>query len=159
MFGLSGAIKAVAALVIVLVIAAGLWYVTDLKAALVTSQQNELKLEEAVAKQNALVESMQQDIAQIQETNKQLQALNSKLQEDANSLAKKFDKRDFGVFAAEKPAVTEKLINRGTKNAMRCLEIASGSPLTEAEKNAKSPLEANRECPSLIDPNYNSVIK
>jgi hypothetical protein len=34
------------------------------------------------------------------------------------------------------------------------MELASGSPLNEAEKAAKTPMEANRECPSLIDSDY-----
>jgi hypothetical protein len=61
--------------------------------------------------------------------------------------------------AAEKPAVVEKLVNRGTKNALRCMELAAGAPLTEAEKAAKTPMEANRECPSLINSDYTAPIR
>jgi hypothetical protein len=58
----------------------------------------------------------------------------------------------------EKPAEAEKLVNRGTANAMRCLELASGAPLNETERNAKTPAEANRECPSLVDPFYSLLL-
>jgi len=75
-----------------------------------------------------------------------------------DALSKKFDKRDFGVFASSQPEKVEELINRGTKNALRCLELASGAKLTEEEKNAKSPIEANRECPSLIDPRFTPIL-
>jgi len=34
------------------------------------------------------------------------------------------------------------------------LELATGAPLTEAEKNAKLPSEINKECPSLANPSY-----
>ena len=100
---------------------------------------------------------MQKDIAQIQETNKQLQAENARQKADVENLANKFQKNDLGVLATTKPALVEKLVNRGTVNVLRCLEIASGSPLNEKEKNAKTPQEANRECPGLIDPNYTPV--
>ena len=48
----------------------------------------------------------------------------------------------------------ERLINRGTKNALRCLEIATGAERTEKEINAKKESEINRECPTLANPNY-----
>ena len=55
--------------------------------------------------------------------------------------------------------MVEKLVNRGTRNALRCMELAAGAPLTEAEKAAKTPMEANRECPSLIDSDYTTPIR
>ena len=154
MFGVGGIIKAVLYLVIVLVIAGGFWYVTNLKADLAISEANNQKLQDAVQTQNELLESMKKDIEQIQETNKQLAEQNEKQKQDVATLSSKFSKRDFGALAAEKPAVVEKLVNRGTANVMRCLELASGAPLNEKEKNAKTPTEANRECPSLINPSY-----
>jgi predicted nuclease with TOPRIM domain len=157
MFGIGNVIKAVVYLVIVLLIAGGLWYVTNLKAALAISEQNNQKLEDGIKQQQQLLENMQKDIAQIQETNKQLQAENARQKADVENLANKFQKNDLGVLATTKPVLVEKLVNRGTVNVLRCLEIASGSPLNEKEKNAKTPQEANRECPGLIDPNYTPV--
>lgn len=157
MFGIGNVIKAVVYLVIVLLIAGGLWYVTNLKASLAISEQNNQKLEDGIKQQQQLLENMQKDIAQIQETNKQLQAENARQKADVENLANKFQKNDLGVLATTKPALVEKLVNRGTVNVLRCLEIASGSPLNEKEKNAKTPQEANRECPGLIDPNYTPV--
>jgi DNA-binding protein H-NS len=154
MIGIGGAIKAIVYLAIVVVIAGGLWYVMNIKADLATSEANNQKLQDAVQLQKDLIESMQKDIAQIQETNKQLAEQNEKQKQDVATLSSKFSKRDFGALAAEKPAVVEKLVNRGTANVMRCLELASGAPLNEKEKNAKTPTEANRECPALIDSDY-----
>jgi hypothetical protein len=154
MIGIGGAIKAIVYLVIVVVIAGGLWYVMNIKADLATSEANNQKLQDAVNVQKDLIESMQRDIVQIQETNKQLAEQNEKQRQDVATLSSKFSKRDFGALAAEKPAVVEKLVNRGTANVMRCLELASGAPLNEKEKAAKTPTEANRECPSLIDNDY-----
>jgi type II secretory pathway component PulC len=150
-------VKWIVIAIILVGIGAGLWYVTNLKADLAISEQNNKKLEEGVKAQNALIEQMQADVKLIQETNEKLKEENEKQKQDVDALAKKFDKRDFGVFAAAQPKKTEDLINRGTKNALRCLELASGAPLNETEKNAKTAIEANRECPALVDPNYKSV--
>jgi hypothetical protein len=38
--------------------------------------------------------------------------------------------------------------------ANRCIEIATGSPLTESEINATKKSQINGECPSLANPNY-----
>jgi type II secretory pathway pseudopilin PulG len=154
MFSPLSFLKPLLYLVIVLVIAGGLYYVTNIKADLAISEANNQKLIDATKAQNELIEQMQKDITLIQETNKQLAEQNEKQKQDVATLSSKFSKRDFGALAAEKPAVVEKLINRGTTNVMRCLELASGAPLNEKEKAAKTPTEANRECPSLIDNDY-----
>ena len=69
---------------------------------------------------------------------------------------KRFNKknRDFGKLAIEKTKVIERITNKGGKNAGRCIEIASGSPLTEAEINATKKSEINPECPSIANPKY-----
>ena len=154
MFGIGGIIKAIVALIIVVVLAGGAWYVTNLKADLAVSEMNNQKLQDATKAQNDLIESMQKDITQIQETNAKLQEENQKQKKDVDALSKKFDKRDFGTFMSANPAKAQELANKGTKNVMRCLELASGAPLNDAEKKAKTPTEANRECPSLIDSDY-----
>ena len=143
-------------LVIIGVVGGGLWYVTNLKADLAVSELNNQKLEEATKSQNELIEQMQVDIAQIQQINSDLQEQNAKQKKDVDALAKKFDKRDFGSFVATNPEKSQELINRGTTNVLRCLELASGAPLNEKEKSAKTPTEANRECPNLIDSDFSS---
>jgi hypothetical protein len=159
MFGIGGAIKAIAALVIVVVIAGGVWYVTGLRADLAVSEANSAKLQEGIQQQQALMEQMREDIATIQKTNAELSAQNERQKKDVESLSRKFDKRDIGALAAEKPEVIEKLVNRGSVNALRCLELASGAPLNDKEKSAKTPTEANRECPGLIDSDYTAPVR
>ena len=158
MFPIGTIIKLVLYLAIIGIIAGGAWYVTGLRADLAVSEANNQKLQDGIIEQQHLIEQMQKDITVIQETNKQLAEQNQKQREDVDALAKKFDKRDFGVFAIDNSEKAEFLINRGTKNALRCIELASGAPLNETEKNAKSPVEANRECPSLIDPTYKPIL-
>ena len=160
MFGMSQVIKIVSILIIVLVVASGLWYVSSLKADLAISQANEEKLTDAIKTQQDLIESIRRDVAQIQQVNEELNKKDAAYKEQIQELTNKFnvnakgEARDFGAIAAAKPKLIERLINRGTANAMRCLEIASGAPLTEKEINAKTSSEINRECPQIANPNY-----
>lgn len=161
--GATAAIRIIAILLIVAVFAVGLWYVTGLRADLAMSQENTKKMVEAVAQQQKVIDQIQADTKKIQEINNELNTTIKLQNKDMENLKDRFsysangEKRDFGKAAASKPTSLERAVNRGTVNALRCLEIASGSPLTEAEKNAKLPSEINKECPSLANPNYKPV--
>jgi len=160
MMGIGIIIRAVTILFVVAALVATGWYVTNLKADLVMSENNNAKLQEGIREQQELLAQMQRDIGQIQEINRSLQDTAQKHRADVEVLSKKFSQdargnpRDFGQLAAEKPELVEKLINRGTRNAMRCLEIASGAPRTEQELAAKNASEINKECPAIANPNY-----
>ena len=160
MLGIGPMIKAIAMLLMVIILAAGGWYVMNLKADLAVSEMNAKTLQDGIAEQQALMTRMQEDIKTIQETNAKLQNLTEEQKREVETLSKKFSQdakgnaRDFGALAAERPELVERLVNRGTKNAMRCLEIASGAPRTEAEINAKTSSEINKECPAIAHPNY-----
>jgi hypothetical protein len=158
-----GTIRMIATVVIVVIVAGGLWIISGLRADLAVSQENTRKMEQAVETQQALIARMQADQAEIRAINSELSAVIRDQDRDLDSLRDRFDrtatgeKRDFGAAAAAKPASLERAVNRGTVNAMRCLEIASGAPLTETEKNATKPSEINRECPALANPNYRAA--
>ena len=160
MFGIGGAIKAIVILIIVLIVAIGGYFLINLKADLAIAQENSRKLEEGVRQQNEAMAQMRVDQQKIKELNNELNTTIKLQNKDMENLKDRFtagasgEKRDFGKTAAAKPASLERAVNRGTVNALRCLEIASGSPLTDAEKNATKPSEINRECPSLANPNY-----
>jgi len=163
MLGIGTTIKAVAALIIVVVIAGGAWYATGLRADLAVAKINADRLREGIETQKSLMEAMRRDIAQIQTINSELQQENQRQQAEVRALTDRFnvnargEARDFGAIAAARPGSVERLVNRGSDNARRCLEIASGSPLTEQEKNAKTSSEINRECPTLANPLYRPV--
>lgn len=149
-----GSIKYVAILLIIVALGVSFWYISNLQANLAVAKQNEEKLQEAIVAQQEVMAQMEADIEAIQQANKDLNEKVAAAQRDADNLAEKFNKRDFGALSKAKPAVAEKLVNRGTSNVNRCLEIASGAPLTEQEKNAVTADEINRECPSIANPNY-----
>lgn len=149
-------IKLVLIVIIISALGVGGWYVLNLKADLATSEMNNKQLLDGIKDQQVLLDQIKKDVEAIQTANEELAKQNEKQKQDVSVLTSKFSKRDFGALAHEKPAIVERLVNRGTENAMRCLEIASGAPLNEKEKNAKTATEANRECPSLINPAYSS---
>lgn len=158
--GVTAAIKYVAIFGVVFLLAGSIYYVTNLKAELAISQENEKKLQDAVETQQKLVESMQQDIESIRAANQELNEQAQAARQKVADLESKFNvdatgqSRDFGALAAAKPGLIERLINRGSVTALRCLELATGAPHTEAELNATKSSEINRECPEIANPNY-----
>ena len=119
---------------------------------------NQIQLELSIESQKQVIEKQKQDFSKILKANKKMNTLVNNLQKDINALDKRFNKgaRDFGKLANEKPKLVEKLVNRGSVRAGRCIEIAGGSPLTEKEINATKKSEINTECPSIANPNYES---
>ena len=161
--GITAVIRILAILVIVVIGAAGIWYVTGLRADLAVSQENTKKMSDAVELQKQVIEQMQADQKKIQKLNQELIDTVESQKRDIQSLADRFStnadgsKRDLGEIAVQKPSSIERAINKGTKNALRCIEIASGAPLTEQEKNATKADEINKECPALANPRYKPV--
>jgi len=160
MFGAGPAIKMIAALIIVLVVAGGFYYLSNLQANLAISQENAKRLEDGIKTQQEAIQQMQADQQKIKELNSELNTTIKLQNKDMENLKDRFttnaagEKRDFGKAASAKPTSLERAINRGTANALRCLEIASGAPLTEAELKATTISEINRECPNIANPNY-----
>ena len=139
----------------------GVAYVYKLKADNAILKENQIKLEEAVNEQQQVIAQQKQDFESILQANKELNKLNATLNEEVKRLDDKFNKtnasgkkRDIGDLANTKPKLIEKIINRATINANRCVEIAMGSPLTEKEINATKNSEINSECPSIANPSY-----
>ena len=164
MFGTAKSIGFIIKLILILLIMCGigygLWYVTGLRANLAVSQENERKMEQALQEQQEAIAQMQREAEQIKEINKDLDAKIKAQEADFKTLEDKFEKtksgkkRDFGGNAVKKPGLVEKAINKGSLDAMRCLELASGGELTEEERNATKKSESNSICPSLANPNY-----
>ena len=139
-------------------------YVMKLRSDNAILKANQIKLEEAVSSQQAVIEQQKQDFESIMAANKTLQESRDILKAELQNLDDKFNKinasgkkRDIGDLAVNRPSSVERVINRASDNALRCVEIAMGSPLTEKEINAVKPSEINSECPSLANPNYVST--
>ena len=159
--GIFSTVKIVIILAILSGIGGAYVYVKNLKADLAVSEANNMKLEQSVADQKAVIEQVQADFKKQQEISKKLQETNLTLAKELKDTEEKFNKvnasgkkRDVGALALKKAKIMEKVINKGTVNANRCIEIATGSPLTEKEKNATKKSQINPECPSIANPNY-----
>ena len=141
---------------IILALIGSAGYVIKLQRDNTILKENAVKLESAISEQKQVIENQKKDFAEILEANKKITALVNNLKKDLDDLDKRFNKgeRDIGKLAIERTGAIERIINKGSENAKRCIEIASGSPLTEQEKNATKKSEINPECPSISNPNY-----
>jgi len=152
--GIIQTIKILAILAIVSIIVGSVWYVTGLRADLAVSEENTKQLIGAVSQQQEVIAQIQADQKEIQAINTTLAGIVTKQMQDVDSLRERFstsangDERDLGKIAIEKPALIEKVINKASIKAVRCLELASGSPLTKDELNVP-----NSECPALTPTN------
>tara|TARA_Y100001970_G_C14088182_1_gene778516 strand:+ start:283 stop:732 length:450 start_codon:yes stop_codon:yes gene_type:complete len=138
-------IKIILALVLLAGAGGGYLYVNKLQKDNAILKTNQIKLETAVAESNQVIEQQSKDLKKIRSTLEKVEELNDKLQADKDSLNKRLGKHDIGNLAENKPGLVEKIINKASDSAARCVEIASGSPLTEEELNGTP----NRECPSF----------
>ena len=131
-------------------------YVMKLRSDNANLKANQVKLEEAVSSQKELIAKQQEDFKEILAANQKMNELVGVLKKDLDDLDNRFNKdgRDFGKIAIEKTDAINRIINKGSDNASRCIEIASGAELTEEERNATKKSEINRECPGIANPNY-----
>jgi chromosome segregation ATPase len=146
------------ALIVILLAGAGggYLYINKLQKDNAILKENAIKLESAVEDQKKLIENQQKDFKEILDANKKMNELVNVLKKDLEDLDKRFNKknRDVGKLAIAKTNMIEKITNNASKNANRCIEIASGAELTEKEINATKKSEINTECPSIANPNY-----
>ena len=138
-------IKLVLAIIVMIGAGGGYLYVNKLQKDNATLKNNQIKLESAVEDNNKVIEQQIEDINKIRNTLEIVEEEKKKLEKDKDDLNKRLGKHDIGNLAENKPGLVEKIINKASKNAQRCVEIASGSPLTEEELNGTP----NRECPSF----------
>ena len=151
-----GSIKIVMVALLITGIAGAGMYVMKLKSDNAILKANQMKLEEAVSSQKELIANQKKDFQEILDANNKMNELVSVLKKDLDDLDKRFNKknRDVGKLAIAKTESIERITNGASALAMRCVEIASGSPLTEKEKNATKKSEINSECPSIANPSY-----
>ena len=123
----------------------GYLYVNKLQKDNAVLKTNQIKLETAVQESNQVIEQQTKDLKQIRNTLTKIDEENAKLKKDRDALNNRLGKHDIGNLAENKPGLVEKIINKASDSAARCMEIASGSPLTKEELNGTP----NRECPSF----------
>ena len=128
-------------------------WITKLQSDNKVLQVNQSKLEGAVSEQKAAIKQQAANAAQIQAANSELREQQAVLQKDKKNLAKKLGRHELDILAENKPGLVVRIINRASKNELRCFEIQTGSPLTHDELAARKKSESNGECPELANPN------
>jgi len=131
-------------------------YVMKLRSDNAVLKANQVKLETAISEQTKVLEQQKKDFEAIMESNKKLNLLVGTFKKDLDDLDKRFTKknRDIGKLSIKRTESMERIINKGGKNAARCIELASGAEHTEAELKATLKSQINPECPALANPNF-----
>lgn len=146
--------------VAVLVVAGGYWYVSSLRADLVAAKKSVATLEAAVNTQHETLRRLQNDIAAAQAAHRAVAEVVANNQKSVSELQTRFAQsasgrpRDLGNLAVARPKSIERIVNNASAAAARCVELASGAKLTDAERAATKLSEINTLCPSLANPNY-----
>ena len=156
MFGLFGSVKMIFTIIIIIGLSGGVSYVYKLKADNATLKSNQVKMEQALDAQAKYIEQQKKDFEAIMKANQEVNKLVGNLKKDIDDLDKRFNKgtRDLGKTAMERPEAMERIVNKASDKALRCVEIAGGAKLTEAEKTATKKSEINSECPTIANPAY-----
>ena len=156
MFGLFGQVKMVFTIIMLLGLAGAGAYVLKLRGDNAILKGNQVKMEMALEQQTKYIEQQKKDYEAILKANQEVNKLVGNLKKDIDDLDKRFNKgtRDLGKTAMERPEAMERIVNKASDKALRCVEIAGGSKLTEAEKTATKKSEINSECPAIANPAY-----
>ena len=135
------------------------WYYNDTQEKIKILTENNAKLESAVETNEQALAAQTAAFESMQKQNAKLQAEWTEINNRNRSLENRLSRHDIGASGVAKPSLTEKVLNNATKNAQRCLEIFSGSPLTEKELSATKPSEINNECWRTANPNFDPTIQ
>ena len=156
MFGLFGQVKMVFTIIMLLGVAGAGAYVLKLRGDNAILKGNQVKMEQALETQTKFIEQQKKDFEAILKANQEVNKLVGTLKKDIDDLDKRFNKgtRDLGKTAIERPDAMERIVNKASDKALRCVEIAGGAKLTEAEKTATKKSEINSECPAIANPAY-----
>ena len=116
--------------------------------------ENAARAEMAQAETQAALEQTIKDLEKVQEKYNQVSADFNSAKKRVDGLQDKLKEHDLPFLAEQKPGLVEKILDKASKDMLRCLEIISGDPLTEEELNVTTKSKANTQCPDLANPNY-----
>jgi len=155
MFGFLSGIQAkfIAAVIIILMLVAAWFYVKHLESSLDAAQSKIARFEDVISSQKLAMDNLKKDIIRMNEVTTEYSNKVDKIEQDVMkgirtmSETKTGKARDFGKIVNRHPDLIEKAINQGTKDALRCNELATGAPLTPGERAG---IIKNKVCPELL---------
>ena len=138
-------IKIAIAAILFSIVSGGYFYIEALEGKLEAAAEVQQRMQGVIDQQKMVLEQNQKDIQKMQEINTQIAEVAQGAQQEVNEMRNKFSR--FNAIAKNNPTEAEMRINRGTKDALRCNEIVTGSRLTADEISGKL---QNNICPELI---------
>jgi hypothetical protein len=139
-------IKLIIAAILFSVISGGYFYIQALQGKLEAAAEVQQRMEGVITQQKMVMEQTQRDLKRMGEINQEVAAKAQAAQNEVNNLSRKMSRLD--ALAKAPPSETEMRVNRGTRDALRCNEIVTGSPLTTDEISGKI---RNNICRDLIE--------
>lgn len=127
------------------------WYYNKTEQTISALRENNVKLKSAIELSEQAIDSLQTSYAEARQQIELVNQENIRIRRNNDRLVEKFGNSDISLAAEAKPELIERIINRGTVNAFRCLELLSGAELTESERNADNDTAFNNECPWLFN--------
>lgn len=154
MFGLSGiGLKIALGAIGISMIFSAWFYVKSLQSEIQAAQEVRARLEDNIKAQETAMNAMREDAIRQAAIQRALSESLSSIQQSTADLTKRFNQdstgreRNFATFSTQQPTAVEQRANRGTRDALRCNEIVTGSPLTADERAGKV---TNNICPHLL---------
>lgn len=125
------------------------WYYQDTQKRMDRLRENNAVLETAVQMNEETIDALETEYALITNTLREVNEEFAEIRSQNRELRDRLSDNDIGFLAYNRPELVERIINRASENAFRCLEIISGAELTEEENNATTAQSFNSECPWL----------
>lgn len=157
MFGTGTIVKYIVILVIAVLGMFGVNHIMNLRADLVQANANAKTLKDSMILQGQVIAKQEFEVQQTQAISAELARRNVELDREVQSSNRKFntktsgDPRDFGTIARAKPGLVNNLVNSGTADVNRCIELASGAVTKENEFNEQHEQhEQNKQCKDLV---------
>jgi len=138
-------IKLAIAAILFSVVSGGYFYIQALEGKLEAAAEVQQRMEGVITQQKMVMEQQQADMKKMQSINAEVARVAQQAQNEVNVLSRKMSRLD--NLAKAPPSETETRVNRGTRDALRCNELVTGSPLTAEEKSGRV---RNTICNDLI---------
>lgn len=140
-------IKVAIAAILFSIVSGGYFYIQALEGKLEAAAEVQQRMEGVITQQKAQMDRQNEDMQKMQEINADVSKKFMESQKEASDLRTKVSAPRLTAASIANAGDMEMKINRGTKSAFRCNEIATGAPLTKDEKAGSI---KNTICPELI---------
>jgi len=127
--------KLIVTVIFAICVMIGLWYISNVKAQLATSEANNVTLKNTIETQYSTIESLRVDVIRGAELRKELINVSRKQDIKIRKLRKKFSSHNMNKIALRKPLLLEKLINKAVVKVNKCFEIITAGDNRDCEKS------------------------